>query len=462
MYSKKRTFLFFFFFIVVITFTGLIIFMQNYSVKNIDYIKENTLAANSTCTVTGKTTGSFNFSYNAWDQTSGVDYWECHNASTNSWTTCPNSSKCTNYKINANSGYDQIRVVDVSGHVSSIEYLYKKTSIQFTSFSSNSSSVTKTGGSKAKIIDSSYAYTGSINSVNIQSNETIKVTGTAESCSKDVYAPAHRELIKQCSAGTYNPSTGNCEAESYRLQNDTCWCAMQLVNGKIQVAWEGSKGTCSRKSTYCTDEFKSSDNAETRYEKATLDQKYGAVGVVCTGASDWGSSCQFSRPNNSECYTQYNDISQVMSKFSENYDDYADDILEYTNRTNNVKNSLAGFATKSNPCSTASNNYVAATNLDTLCTKIAQKNVSTNYAIKSTLGSNTIYIYPVISSAPCNWIEKKPDEINSNYGKYSQSIDGDYFYYCDGDGEVITANNTCKKEEKQYCYNYTVDYYYGG
>lgn len=473
MFSKKQTFLFLFFSIVAMCLTGGVIFMQNYLVKNIDYAEGATLAVNNSCTVTGKT-GSFNFSYNAYDQTSGVDYWQCHSINSNSWTTCPNSSKCTNYKINANSGYDQIRVLDVAGHASSTNYLYKKTDIQFVGYSNYSSSVTRTGGSKAKIIDSYYAYTGSINSVNIQSDETIKVTGTAKSCSEPTYTAAHRDNIYICGdgGGTYNPTTKLCEAESYRLQNDTCWCAMKLVNGKLEVAWPEAKGACLRKRTYCTDQFKKDDTVENRYNMATKSVQDSNTGTVCTGLNEgnWGSSCNFTRKDNTECFTQYNSVPQVMSSFSGTYSDYEKKIGDYTNRLDSAKSSIAGFATAGDTCapssSNSSNGYLSNRNMDSLCDSIGYNNVSTNYAIKSNFNGQTIYIYPVIASAPCNWVTKDPTKdpkiLNPIYGKYSQNVDGDYFYYCDGIGEVITKDNRCKKEEVKYCYDYRVDYYYGG
>ena len=110
---------------MVIGITGSLLFKQAISC-NKNYFKSSTLVANNTCTVDGRSYGSYNFSFNATELTSGVDYWQCHNATSGYWTTCPNSNGCITYKINADSGYDQIKTYDIAGNVSSIRYLYKK------------------------------------------------------------------------------------------------------------------------------------------------------------------------------------------------------------------------------------------------------------------------------------------------------------------------------------------------
>lgn len=458
MFNKKYIFLFGLFSIMVTVLTGSLLLFRQAIASDKNYFKSSTLAVNSTCTVDGKS-GSYNFSFKATELTSGVDYWQCHTTS-GSWTTCPNSNGCKTYKIDADSGYDQIRTYDIAGNISSTKYLYKKYTFTRKGEVSSDTAVDY-GGSNAKIIDSYYATEGTITSVTIQSDGTIKVIGTTKDCNKYRYTDAKRERIKYCKGGTYNEITGLCEAESYRLQNDTCWCAMQLVNGKLKIAWSNSPGVCARRTTYCTDEFDKNDDSSTKYDKITLKQQYGAVGVICVGAGGWGSSCDFSRPSNSERFTQYNSITQVPETAITNYNDYASKIQD-ADRTDSLKETIAGFATESKPTTGSTTSYISGATIAGTCQNIENANKDASIGMRTTMpGGSVIYIVPLIGSADCNWIAREPTEYNVNYGKYSQNIDGDYFYYCDGDGETITSNNECEKTIVNKCYSYTVTYYGG-
>ena len=147
--KRKRTFLFILFSTMVIGITGSLLFKQAIS-SNKNYFKSSTLVANNTCTVDGRSYGSYNFSFNATELTSGVDYWQCHNATSGYWTTCPNSNGCITYKINADSGYDQIKTYDSAGNVSSIRYLYKK-DIEQISGMQDSTYVNDSGRGKGKV-----------------------------------------------------------------------------------------------------------------------------------------------------------------------------------------------------------------------------------------------------------------------------------------------------------------------
>ena len=452
--KRKRTFLFILFSTMVIGITGSLLFKQAIS-SNKNYFKSSTLVANNTCTVDGRSYGSYNFSFNATELTSGVDYWQCHNATSGYWTTCPNSNGCITYKINADSGYDQIKTYDIAGNVSSIRYLYKK-DIEQISGMQDSTYVNDSGRGKGKvkIINNYYQREGTISNVSI-SNEKISVTGRTEDCEKIVYYNATRDYKKVCKLGTYNADTGKCEAESYRLQNDTCYCAMKLVNNKLKLASENSPGTCGRYATYCTDEFRSSDNYQTKYGKVTLSQKYGAVGIVCTGADGWGSSCDFQRPESSECTTHYNSIVNVLSDSVTTYKDYQNKIAT-GNRSDSTMLTVASFATAGNPCE-KSGDYVASYKFNNVCKSLEGQ--SKDIAVKTT---DDYYVVPVVMSAPCNWVEKAPNKTNPNYGKYIQKDAGVFFYYCDIDAEGITDNYQCYKTVTKQCYDYTVVYYYEG
>lgn len=450
--KRKRTFLFILFFTMVIGITGSLLFKQAIS-NNKNYFKSSTLAANNTCTVDGRSYGSYNFSFNATELTSGVDYWQCHTIS-GYWTTCPNSNGCRTYKINADSGYDQIRTYDIAGNVSSIRYLYKKGIEQISSMQDSTYvNVSGRGKGKVKIINNYYQREGTISDVFI-SNEKISVTGRTEDCEKIVYYNATRDYKKVCRLGTYNARTGKCEAESYRLQNDTCYCAMKLDKGKLKIAWENSPGACGRYATYCTDEFRSSDDYQTKYGKVTLSHSYGAVGVVCTPKT-WGSSCDFQRPESSECTTHYNSIINVLSGSVTTYADYQSKIATGA-RSYDTMSKVASFATAGNPCE-KSGNYVASYNFANVCKSLEGQ--SPSIAVKTT---DDIYVVPLVMSAECNWVAKAPDKTNPNYGKYIQKDAGDFFYYCGSDAEGINNNYQCYKTVTKQCYDYTVEYYYEG
>lgn len=139
---------------MVIGITGSLLFQQAIS-SNKNYFKSSALVANNTCTVDGRSSGSYNFSFNATELTSGVDYWQCHNATSGYGTTCPNSNGCITYKINADSGYDQIKTYDSAGNVSSIRYLYKKDIEQISGMQDSTYvNVSGRGKGKVKIIES--------------------------------------------------------------------------------------------------------------------------------------------------------------------------------------------------------------------------------------------------------------------------------------------------------------------
>lgn len=452
--KRKRTFLFILFSTMVIGIAGSLLFKQAIS-SNKNYFKSSTLVANNTCTVDGRSYGSYNFSFNATELTSGVDYWQCHTIS-GYWTTCPNSNGCRTYKINADSGYDQIRTYDIAGNVSSIRYLYKKDIVQISGVQDSTYvNVSGRGRGKVKIINNFYQREGTISNVSISSNEKISVTGRTEACEDIVYYNATRDYKKVCRLGTYNARTGMCESESYRLQNDTCYCTMKLVNNKLKLASENSPGHCGRESTYCTDEFRSSDNYQTKYGKVTLSQKYGAVGIVCTGADGWASSCDFQRPESSECTTHYNSIVNVLSDSVTTYADYQNKIATGA-RSYDTMSKVASFATAGNPCE-KSGNYVASYKFNNVCKSLEGQ--SPSIAVKTT---DDYYVVPVVLSAPCNWIERAPNETNPKYGKYIQKDAGDFFYYCGSDAEGITNDYRCYKTVTKQCYDYTVEYYYEG
>lgn len=399
---------------MVIGITGSLLFKQAIS-SNKNYFKSSTLVANNTCTVDGRSYGSYNFSFNATELTSGVDYWQCHNATSGYWTTCPNSNGCITYKINADSGYDQIKTYDIAGNVSSIRYLYKK-DIEQISGMQDSTYVNDSGRGKGKvkIINNYYQREGTISNVSIN-NEKISVTGRTEDCEKIVYYNATRDYKKVCKLGTYNADTGKCEAESYRLQNDTCYCTMKLDNGKLKIAWPEDPGQCARHYTYCTDEFRSSDNDQTKYKKVTLSNTDDNVGDVCTRADGWESSCDFRLPESSACTTHYNSIVNVLSDSVTIYADYQNKIAT-GNRSVSTMSAVASFATAGNPCEN-SGNVEASYNFNDVCKSLESK--SSSIAVKTT---DDYYVVPVVMSAACNWVEKAPDKTNPNYGKYIQNF----------------------------------------
>lgn len=453
--KKKRIFLFILFSAMAVCLTGSLLFRQAIN-SNKNYFKSSTLAANSTCTVDGKS-GTYNFSFKATELTSGVDYWQCHTTS-GSWTTCPNSNGCKNYKINADSGYDQIRTYDIAGNVSSIRYLYMKDIIQISGMQDSTYvNVSGKGIGRVKIINNYYQREGTISNVFI-SNEKISVTGRTEDCEKIEYYNAKKDYKKVCKLGTYNERTGKCEAESYRLQNDTCYCEFKAVNGKLKFD-SSSPGNCMRESTYCTDEFKSSDTYETKYTKVTLDHKYGAVGVICTGADGWGSACNFQRPDSRICHAHYDSLVNVLSEDITSYEDYKSKIAKGPRRASTMM-TVAGLATAGNPCE-KSGNYTASYDFKTLCRSVEGR--STNLGVKTTNSKGeTIYMVPIVTSAPCNWVANAPTEDNPNYGKYPQKVVGDSFYYCDDEADGITNDYQCYKKVTKQCYDYTVEYYYEG
>lgn len=455
--KKKRIFLFILFSAMAVCLTGSLLFRQAIN-SNKNYFKSSTLAANSTCTVDGKS-GTYNFSFKATELTSGVDYWQCHTTS-GSWTTCPNSNGCRTYKVNADSGYDQIRTYDIAGNVSSIRYLYMKDIIQISGMQDSTYvNVSGKGIGRVKIINNYYKRKGTISNVFI-SNEKISVTGGTEDCEKQVTYPSTKESKKICNLGTLvrTKEGYKCKAESYRLQNDTCYCAMKLVDGKLKIAWSASPGACGRYSTYCTDEFKSSDTYETKYTKVTLDHKYGAVGVICTGSNGWGSSCDFQRPESGECTAHYNNIVNVLNGDVKSYADYQEKIATGT-RSYSTMLEVSKLATAGNPCDT-SGDYIASYDFNSVCKSLEGK--SPNIAVKTTNSYGDIYVVPVVMSAACNWVEKAPTKDNPNYGKHIQKDVGDDFYYCDDDAIGMTSDYQCIKNVTQQCYDYTVVYYYEG
>ncbi len=461
--KKKRTFLLLFS-VISIGLAGILFSFRKTITGNNDYFKSSTLAANSSCTVDGRS-GSYNFSFNATERTSGVDYWQCHTTS-GYWTTCPNSSGCKYYKINADSGYDQIKTYDIAGNESDIKYLYKKRSSQV-SGTQNNESISKTvcPSDEPKIIDDYYAYEGEISSVIITSNGCIKFTGTGDEKKSRIYSNAGHALKKTCKAGTYSDKNGKCTAEDYRLQNDTCWCAMLAdSNGKLSIAWNDSPGVCLRKRTYCTDKFRSSDNAATKYANITSDTKESYLGdvVVGNGSNNWGSSYDFSRPLNSEVYAQYDNITKIMKDSISSYPDY-EKLIGTATRSTDTINKVANFATAGTP---SGSGVTTATSINEVCKKIVNK--SSNIGMKTTMpGGTVIYIVPIISSAPCNFIEREPTVENPIYksNKYYTSEDksnNKYFYYCDASKYDGIENNQCYKNTTEYGYNYIVDYYYEG
>lgn len=458
--KKKRTFLFILFSTMLVGLTGSLLLFRQAVAGNKDYFRSSILGATSTCTVDGKS-GSYDFTFKATELTSGVDYWQCHTTS-GSWTTCPNSNACRTYKINSDSGYDQIRTYDIAGNVSSIRYLYKKDNVTISGVQDSSYvSVSGIGIGKVKIINNYYQREGTISNVFI-SNEKISVTGKTEDCVTEVTYPSTMESKKICKLGTLVKTNEGykCVAESYRLQNDTCYCEYTAVDNKLKLINPSNPGDCIREHTYCTDEFRSSDSYVTRYNNATSANQYGAIGVLCTKAdTNWGSSCDFVRDDNRVCNAHYDNIVNVLDEDITSYEDYRSKIATGLRRASTME-AVANLATAGNPCE-SSDNYTASYSFDTACKNLEGKSTSIGVKTKNSSGK-TIYIVPMILSAPCNWVEKPPTIDNPNYNKHIQKVVGDDFYYCDDDAIGMTSDYQCIKRVTKQCFDYSVEYYYEG
>lgn len=495
----------------IFTFILLGLFGSIYSPYGTTVIK-TTLIPKEACSIGS---GSVSVKATATDKTSGVNGWLCYN-SNGSWVSCPNSTLCSTYTINGWNNYTKVKINDNAGNESNEATLYKSSSYRFNGTATNSNLITRSGDSNVVNITGQTATTGTISSTAISSTGNVSVSGypkgTSVTTSTPVSYNASKEEVYSCNVGNvvYRNGKYMCEAESYRLQNETCNCFFKKENGKYvrATSW------CARMDTYCSDEYSSTASESDTYAVIT-NRKPNAQ----TSQSTTAQSNLFIRPAGTTCFTYYEKDGNGKS-FAKIFND--DDIwhscyaayesttcfLSSLHKSMGIKvdettghqsccenNNYAPLKVKpgirkllveaskstSSPCDnsnpkntvTGTGYFSSATN-SALCEFIANK-LNTNSSFAESVRFEAAYeddkvekiMVPTFGSAACKFKSgeaTKTSAPNSN-SKIGTIGNTQYYFYCpDGSSVTQSGNNfTCTRYQNTtittYAYDWTVYYY---
>lgn len=496
----------------IFTFILLGLFGSIYSPYRTTVIK-TTLIPKEACSIGS---GSVSVKATATDKTSGVNGWLCYN-SNDSWVSCPNSTLCSTYTINGWNNYTKVKINDNAGNESNEATLYKSSSYRFNGTATNSNLITRSGDSNVVNITGQTATTGTISSTAISSTGSASVSGypkeTSVTTSTPVTSNASKEEVYSCNVGNvvYRNGKYMCEAESYRLQNETCFCIFKKKDGKYvpaNVDW------CARENTYCSDEYSSTASESDTYAVIT-NRKPNAQ----TSQSTTAESNLFKRPENTVCYTYYkkygneNSFAKIFNDkdirhfcyaayesttcFFSNLQESMGISGEAHNQSCCKNNNYTPLTVKpeirkllvnaskstSSPCDNSNiqkvvteteNSYYSSASISALCKFIAVE-LNNDSSFAESVRFEAAYeddkvekiMIPIFGSAACDF---KSGEATKNSAPNSNSKIGtigntQYYFYCpDGSSVTQSGNNfTCTRYQNTtittYEYDWTVYYY---
>ncbi len=474
--------------LIGITFSSLLIANSIFYSEKIDTYKSEKYAG---CSTTG-TESTLTTTASSSDTTSGINNWYCHKTD-GTWEVCPDSSGCTSYKLTGWLGYDKVKAFDKAGNESSETDLYTIDSANSSKTDLSSNDLTsglyaiKVGTNPVHIIDYK-ANVGEITKVQIKDGR-IKLTGkpakTTISKPVDNYLSASTDYLCEFGKPAKKNGAWVCDAENYRLQNETCTCLLDKdSDGVYSVSYTG----CQRDDTFCSDKYDSKSSVDDLF-KVVIKPDMSNPYCVPVNREDMHcySSNYFDRPISSTCFTYYNNANfkNVFSNlWYQTYDIY---VANIRNRNGNyLKNDVKDFAknlivdaSKSiqNPCNPNKSDdvidqvsYVSSGSWHKLCNTIKDKLNAGETVYGLTTDDNQLMV-PFLGSAQCMFNSEKAME-KANFNKYSSysekqvkyNYTGNSVYYCDK-GELVERDGTyqCKvtavNQITTYTYNWTVNYY---
>ena len=460
-----------------------------YDNNKVDIYKAEKYAA---CIGNG-TESSISVTASSTEKTSGVNYWYCQNYNTGAWETCPNSFGCSSYKITGWLKYDKIRVDDKAGNTSSTVSLYSSDYENPYGTRSNSNQFTENVGSNAIHIKNYYATEGNLTSATINSNGTIKLTGSpaVKSVPKVSTSTSPASSIIMCLAGKPVLRNGNyyCEAPSYRLQNDTCTCVYKKGSNK-KYEFDTASGwkeayVCERTRTYCSDEYNANASVDTTYNVITRRKENNQ-----NAGSSFSNSNLYTRDGSSLCFTYYkkdgngqdyygtfpNDWYESFSYYKSKIDKYHNDssypplpaksgakklMVEASKNTATICNgSATGTTTSSNYYS--SHSGVTYDGKEGVCNFILDKLNAGDSSINGITTSNGGKIVSIISSATCKFNSSTANKVG--YSEQMADTNNNLLYYCSsGTISKGVSGYVCTKSTSYtvttYSYDWTVNYY---
>ena len=317
--------------------------ISNFTKKTIDTTLSTKYAG---CSTTG-TESTLTTTAHSSDATSGINNWYCRKTD-GTWEVCPNSSGCTSYKLTGWLGYDKVKAFDKAGNESGETDLYTIDSSNSSKTDLSSNDLTsglyaiKVGTNPVHIIDYK-ANVGEITKAQIKDGR-IKLTGkpakTTISKPVDNYLSASTDYLCEFGKPAKKNGAWVCDAESYRLQNETCTCLLDKdSNGVYSLNYAG----CQRDDTFCSDKYDSKASVDDLFKVVTKpDMSNPYCKPVDENDMHCYSSNYFDRPLNSTCFTYYNNpnFTNVFSNlWYQTYDTYVGNIkLRNGNNMDILKN----------------------------------------------------------------------------------------------------------------------------
>ena len=474
--------------LIGITFSSLLIANSIFYSEKIDTYKSEKYVG---CSTTG-TESTLTTTASSSDATSGINNWYCRKTD-GTWEVCPNSSGCTSYKLTGWLGYDKVKAFDKAGNESGETDLYNITSANSAKTDLSSNNLTsglyaiKVGTNPVHIIDYK-ANVGEITKAQIKDGR-IKLTGkpakTTISKPVDNYLSASTDYLCEFGKPAKKNGAWVCDAENYRLQNETCTCLLDKdSNGVYSVNHTG----CQRYDTFCSDKYDSKASVDDLFKVVTKPDMSNPYCVpVNRDDMHCYSSNYFDRPLNSSCFTYYNNpnFTNVFSNlWYQTYDTYVGNI-ELRNGNyysydvkKTAKNLIVG-ASKSiqNPCNPNKSDdvidqesYVSSGSWYKLCDTITDK-LNAGETVYGLTTDDNQFMVPFLGSAQCIFNSEKAMK-KANFNKYSSYSEkqvkynyaGNSVYYCDK-GELVERDGTyqCKvtavSQITTYAYDWTVNYY---
>ena len=469
--------------LIGITFSSLLLANSILYSEKIDTYKSEKYAG---CSTTG-TESTLTTTAHSSDTTSGINNWYCRKTD-GTWEVCPNSSGCTSYKLTGWLGYDKVKAFDKAGNESGETDLY-------TIGSSNSS---KTGLSSDDLTSGLYAIkvgTNPVHIINYKANVgeitkaqikdgRIKLTGkpakTTISKPVDNYLSASTDYLCEFGKPAKKNGAWVCDAENYRLQNETCTCLLDKdSNGVYSLNHAG----CQRYDTFCSDKYDSKASVDDLFKVVTKpDMSNPYCKPVDGNDMHCYSSNYFDRSLNSTCFTYYNNpnFTSVFSNlWYQTYDTYVGNIElrngnYYSYDVKKTAKNLIVDASKSieNLCNIYNNqkDYISSGSWYKLCDTITDK-LNAGEKVYGLTTDDNQFMVPFLGSAQCIFNSKKAME-KANFNKYSSYSEkqvkynyaGNSVYYCNK-GELVERDGTyqCKvtavNQITTYAYDWTVNYY---
>lgn len=473
--------------LIGMAFSSLLLANSIFYSEKIDTYKVEKYAS---CSTTG-TESSVTVTASSNDSTSGINKWYCRKTN-GTWEDCPNSSGCSSYSITGWKGYDMVKLDDNASNVSDATSLYNSAYANPYGYKNDSSQFTENVGRNAVHINNYYATEGSLRSATINSNGTIKLTGSpaVKSIDKESISTSPASSIVMCSAGKPVKRNGiyYCEAPSYRLQNDTCTCVFKK-NGKTYEfdyasGWK-KEYVCERTLTYCSDEYDADASVNTIYNVITRRKPNSQ-----NAAPGDSNSNLYTRDESSLCFTYYkkdgngkdyhgifpNDWYETFWYFKSEIEKYHDDLnypplpAEYGMKKlmAEASNSTATICNDSRTGTTTSSDYysshmgVTYAGQEGICNFIMGK---LNDGATDILGMETSgnsLIVPIISSATCQFNSSRANTVG--YQAQMADENNNLLYYCTSgtiskNGSSYVCTESTSYTVTTYSYNWTVNYY---